>query len=75
VKVTHSAVAMTRALTNVAGRSNWILRALFAQAARGLPLARLGELRRPRPEPISLQAAPADEPEFASRRSYGNSGS
>ncbi len=75
VKVTHSAVAMIRALTNVAGRSNWMLRALFAQASRGLPPARLPELRRPRPEPISLQVAPAGEPEFTSRRSYGNSGS
>ena len=75
VKVTHSAVAMTRALTKVAGRSNWMLRALFAQAARGLPLARLTELRRPRPAPITLQDAPTDEPEFTSRRSYGNSGS
>jgi farnesyl-diphosphate farnesyltransferase len=75
VKVTHSAVAMTRALANVAGRSNWMLRALFAQAARGLPLACLPELRRPRPEPIGLHVAPADEPEFSSRRSYGNSGS
>ena len=75
VKVTHSAVAMIRALTNVAGRSNWMLRTLFAQASRGLPLARLPELRRPRPEPISLQVAPAGEPEFTSRRSYGNSGS
>jgi farnesyl-diphosphate farnesyltransferase len=81
VKVTHSAVAMTRALTNVAGRSNWMLRALFAQAARGLPLARLSELRRPHPAPVSLQDAPVDEPkftsqpDFTSRRSYGNSGS
>jgi 4,4'-diapophytoene synthase len=75
VKVTRSAVAMTRALTNVAGRSNWMLRALFAQAARGLPLAHLSELCRPRPAPISLQDAPAGEPEFTSRRSYGNSGS
>ncbi len=37
VKVTRSAVAMTRLLTNVAGRSDWMLRLLFAQAARGLP--------------------------------------
>src|SRR5258708_30335320 len=81
VKVTHSAVAMTRLLTNVAGRSNWMLRALFAVAARGLPLAHLSELRRPLPAPVSLQDAPVDEPEFTSqpeftsRRSYGNSGS
>src|ERR1700689_1793347 len=33
VKVTRSAVAMTRILTNVAGRSDWMLRLLFAQAA------------------------------------------
>ena len=51
VKVTRSAVAMTRMLTNVAGRSDWMLRLLFAQAARGLPLARLADLRRPRPAP------------------------
>ncbi len=75
VKVTHSAVAMTRLFTNVAGRSNWMLRALFAQAARGLPLARLAELRRPCPAPVSVQHVPAGEPEFTSRRSYGNSGS
>ncbi|HWX31894.1 MAG TPA: phytoene/squalene synthase family protein [Steroidobacteraceae bacterium] len=75
VKVTHSAVAMTRLLTKVAGRSNWLLRLLFAQAARGLPLARLGELRVPRPAPASLAEDSAREPEQALRRSYGNSGS
>jgi farnesyl-diphosphate farnesyltransferase len=75
VKVTRSAVAMTRLLTNVAGRSDWMLRTLFAQAARGLPLARLSDLRRPRPEPISLPDVSAGELEHALRRSYGNSGS
>jgi farnesyl-diphosphate farnesyltransferase len=75
VKVTRSAVAMTRLLTNVAGRSDGALRLLFAQAARGLPLARLADLRRPRPAPPSLDAATVDEPEHALRRSYGNSGS
>jgi farnesyl-diphosphate farnesyltransferase len=75
VKVTRNTVAMIRLLTDVAGRSDWMLRALFAQAARGLPLARLSELRRPRPAPIGLPDAPAGEPEFTSRRSYGNSGS
>jgi farnesyl-diphosphate farnesyltransferase len=59
VKVTRSAVAMTRLLTNVAGRSDWMLRHLFSQAARGLPLARLSDLRHPRPAPISLQEEPA----------------
>jgi farnesyl-diphosphate farnesyltransferase len=74
VKVTHSAVAMTRLLTNVAGRSDAVLRLLFAQAARGLPLAQHTELRVPRPAPVSLPPAPACEPEQALRRSYGNSG-
>jgi len=75
VKVTRSAVAMVRLLTDVAGRSDWMLRALFAQAARGLPLARLPDLCRPRAVPIGLHDAAAGEPEFTSRRSYGNSGS
>ncbi len=71
VKVSRSAVAMTRILTNVAGRSEWLLRRLFAVAARGLPLARLPDLRRPRTAPASLQEEPAREPEQALRRSYG----
>ncbi|MHB8474879.1 MAG: phytoene/squalene synthase family protein [Steroidobacteraceae bacterium] len=75
VKVTRSAVAMTRLLTNVAGRSDGALKLLFAQAARGLPLARLSDLRRSRPAPPNLGAATVDEPAHALRRSYGNSGS
>jgi farnesyl-diphosphate farnesyltransferase len=75
VKVTRSAVAMTRLLTNIAGRSDWMLRRLFAQAARGLPRARLAELHRPRPAPLGVEAATVEEPERALRRSYGNSGS
>jgi farnesyl-diphosphate farnesyltransferase len=75
VKVTRRAVAMTRLLTSAAGRSDWMLRRLFAQAARGLPLARLSELRRPRPVPMGLQDDAACEPEQALRRSYGKSGS
>jgi farnesyl-diphosphate farnesyltransferase len=74
VKVTRSTVALTRVLTNVAGHGDWMLRILFAQTARGLPLARLPELRRQRAAPLN----PADavrEPEHALRRSYGNSGS
>ena len=73
VKVTRSAVAMTRVLTNVAGHGDWMLRILFALAARGLPLAHLSDLRRQRPAPANLDSAP--EPEHALRRSYGNSGS
>jgi farnesyl-diphosphate farnesyltransferase len=75
VKVTRNTVAMTRLLTQVAGRSNWMLRSLFAQAAHGLPLARLSELRRPRPAPMSPPEESVCEPERALRRSYGNSGS
>jgi farnesyl-diphosphate farnesyltransferase len=75
VKVTRNAVAMTRLLTNVAGRSDWMLRTLFAQAARGLPLARLSDLRRPRPQPISVPDVSTGDLEHALRRSYGNSGS
>jgi farnesyl-diphosphate farnesyltransferase len=76
VKVTRSAVAMTRLLTDVAGRSNWTLRLLFAQAARGLPLARLSDLRRPRPAPIIPAEESARAPEHAlQQRYYGNSGS
>jgi farnesyl-diphosphate farnesyltransferase len=75
VKITRSAVAMTRLLTKVAGRSDWLLRRLFAQAARGLPLARLSDLRRPRSAPTIRPEEQACEPERALRRSYGNSGS
>ncbi len=73
VKVTRSQVAMTRFLTDMAGRSDWILRRLFALAARGLPLARVVELRHSRPAPIGLHES-AVEPERA-LRSFGNSGS
>ena len=66
VKVSRSAVAMTRLFTDAAGRSDSMLRLLFKMAARGLPLARLADLRRPRPAP---------GPQQTFRRSYGNSGS
>jgi farnesyl-diphosphate farnesyltransferase len=46
VKVTRSAVAMTRILTDVALRHDFLLRGLFAFAARGVPRAQLGPLRR-----------------------------
>jgi 4,4'-diapophytoene synthase len=74
VKISHSAVSLTRFLTNLSVRNNWMLRRLFAQGARGLPLARLAEARRPElGEPAGeLMAANASEP--ARRRSYGGSG-
>jgi farnesyl-diphosphate farnesyltransferase len=74
VKIKRSAVAMTRLLTKAAGRSDWMLRRLFALAARGLPLARLTDLSSPRPAPARFGAT-ATEPERELRRSYGNSGS
>jgi farnesyl-diphosphate farnesyltransferase len=45
VKVTRTAVAMTRILTDIALRRNFLLRGLFAFAARGVPLTQLGALR------------------------------
>ncbi len=77
VKVKRSSVAMTRLLTNAAGRSDWMLRLLFAQAARGLPLARLGSFGSPRqvPPAVRLDAQAAHELQHGLHRSYGNSGS
>ena len=45
VKVTRTAVSMTMLLTNIFIGNDWMLRRLFAAAARGLPLARLPEAR------------------------------
>jgi len=73
VKVTRSAVAMTRILTNAAVRRDAVLRLLFATAAHGLPLARLSELRPSRPEPTINDAA-AVEPAPALQRTYRSSG-
>ena len=67
VKIKRSAVAMTRLLTGVALRNDWLLRRLFRFAARGLPLAKLGEVRRPQRAP---RTALQDEPELL--RSYGS---
>jgi farnesyl-diphosphate farnesyltransferase len=50
VKVPRSAVAMTRICTDLGLKRNWLLRGLFRYAARGLPLAQLGVLRRHRGE-------------------------
>jgi farnesyl-diphosphate farnesyltransferase len=63
VKVSRRAVALTRISTDCALRSDWLLRRLFAAAARGLPLAHVGDLRRPVPA----------ERERAPRRSYESS--
>jgi len=63
VKVTRRTVALTRVLANAAVRHDWILRRLFARAARGLPLARLADAHPRRPAAAS-----------GLQRSYGNSG-
>lgn len=79
VKISRSAVAMTRLLSDFAVHRDWLLRWMFAQAARGLPLARLGEVRRPQPAALEYQDVgagefAAQEPARARRRSYGSSG-
>lgn len=64
VKVSRSAVAMTRLVTNTTLRSNSVLKGLFELSARGLPLASPAELARAAPsfanvdhelEPVALQ--------------------
>ena len=84
VKISRSQVTMTRILTDLSIRNDWMLRRLFAMAARGLPLAPLAETRRfhpPRPEliaeldPLSGESLAAREPEPLRRRSFGSSGS
>jgi farnesyl-diphosphate farnesyltransferase len=78
VKVSRRAVAMTRLLTDLTGRSDWMLRRLFGHAARGLPFTAIGETRRPYPGQWVGRAAADDsadrEPERALRRSSGSSG-
>ena len=75
VKVSRAAVKTTVALTNASVRSNWMLRRLFSVAARGVPLARIGEIRPPRSVPTKTTSMENDrEPEQALRRSYGGSG-
>jgi farnesyl-diphosphate farnesyltransferase len=71
VKVTRTAVSMTMLMTNTFIGSNWMLRRLFAAATRGLPLARLAEIRWPRPAPVLHDADSEQEPTL---RRYGSSG-
>ena len=74
VKVTRTAVSMTMLMTNTFISNDWVLRRLFAGAARGLPLARLPDARWPRPMPVLTAHDAASEQEHALRR-YGSSGS
>jgi farnesyl-diphosphate farnesyltransferase len=73
VKVTRGAVAMTRILTNAAVGRDRVLRLLFAAAARGLPLARLSEARRSRPEPPMIDIVDVG-PVATLREPYRSSG-
>jgi farnesyl-diphosphate farnesyltransferase len=83
VKVSRKAVALTRISTDLARRNDWLLRRLFARAAHGLPLTRIGETRRPHSSHRidgqewmdgQLPAGPIleREPERAPRRSAGS---
>lgn len=78
VKISRRAVATTRILTDVTGRSNMLLRQLFNFAARGLPYTAIGESRRPVSaiviDPQPAGASVAVEPERVLRRSSGSSG-
>jgi farnesyl-diphosphate farnesyltransferase len=74
VKVTRSAVSMTMLMTNTFIGNDWMLRRLFAAAARGLPLARLPEASWPRAAPVLSNNDAECAPEQALRR-YGSSGS
>jgi farnesyl-diphosphate farnesyltransferase len=78
VKVKRSAVRTTVVMTNLFVSNDWMLRRLFGLAARGVPLTRIAELRRPKP--TLVKSGDPDwnaerEPEQAMRRSYGGSGS
>ena len=77
VKVSRRAVAMTRVLTDLTGRSDSLLWRLFELAARGLPLTRILEVRRPSvapPAPVAEVVAFDLGSERALRRSVGSSG-
>jgi farnesyl-diphosphate farnesyltransferase len=75
VKVSRSALRMTLLATNMAISNDWLLRRMFAAAANGLPLARLGEVRRPRPTLVKTDDGADLQSEQPLRRSYGSSGS
>jgi farnesyl-diphosphate farnesyltransferase len=78
VKVKRSAVKTTVVMTNLFVSNDWMLRRLFALAARGVPLTRIAELRRPKPTLVKSgdpEWNAEREPEQAMRRSYGGSGS
>ena len=72
VKISRTAVSLTMLMTNTFIGSDRMLRRLFGIAARGVPLARLPEVRRPRPALVVTNSAGEAEREL---RRYGSSGS
>ncbi len=81
VKVSRRSVALTQLLTNVAIRSDWMLRRLFERASHGLPLASVSSVtRRPPRAAVHLVKTeyghgPLHVPQDRSaRRSEGRSG-
>jgi farnesyl-diphosphate farnesyltransferase len=78
VKISRTAVSWTRFFANLSVRNDWLLRRLFARAARGLPLARLAEVRRPQPARADTESRSLEEfavvhgAEPVRRRSYGS---
>jgi len=72
VKVSHSAVAMTRVFTSIAVRSDWILTGLFERAASGLPLASSPIVSRA-PQRVRRSAEPASDYAADAPRSEGRS--
>jgi farnesyl-diphosphate farnesyltransferase len=60
VKISHSAVAMTQVLSNLAVRNDWLLRRLFARATAGLPCASLSAPRAPERSALPLVQPAAD---------------
>jgi len=80
VKISRSQVSMTRVFTEIALRNDWMLRRLFAQAARGLPYRAVGAVRRPQPGHAGIGSFVADRPDEVGSeeapprlRSYGRS--
>ncbi len=81
VKISHSAVAMTQLLSNLAVRNDWLLRRLFARATAGLPCASLSAPPAPERSALPLVQPATDYDHSASavpldvRRYEGSPGS
>ena len=69
VKVSRSAVAMTRILTSLAVRKDRVLRRLFEHAAKGLPLAAPSAVRGPARTTMLAAHTPGPTAEYSRLRS------